>query len=247
LLEGGDKALYAIRDYLLAISSSLTVRPYVYKLVELIKSFPNDREIVLESIISQPSNIWEYDRDVKKIAQEELNKLQQPKEEIKSEEETEISENNQLIPCLTEEPNFPDNFTEVSFRDEGLNQSIKINRDGVYLGFVHIPFSKIVDVKWQPILRPEIAIGGWVKIITPDNPLCPVRKGSWFIIPGDTEERVEKIKKLYPEYYYREQESPRTAAGSQPARVAGSDARRSGAGSDAGQRLCRSRRYKICL
>ena len=107
-----------------------------------------------------------------------------------------------LIPCLTGKPNFPNNFTEVSFHDAGLHNSIKVNRNGVYLDFVHIPFSKIVDVKWQPILRPEIAIGGWVKIITPDNPFCPVREGSWFVMPGNAGERVKKMGKLYPEKFY---------------------------------------------
>jgi len=55
-----------------------------------------------------------------------------------------------------------------------------------------IPFSEIVNIIWQPILRPEIGIGGWFKIITPDNFLCPK-----FVYPY-FEMQNSGHKKIYP-------------------------------------------------
>ena len=165
LLKGGNEALYAIRDYLLAISSSTVVKRNIYKLVELIKSFPGDREIVLKSLISQPTNIWEYYRDVKKVAQKELIKLQQPKEEVKSEDETEISKNNQLIPCLSGEPNFKKKKMSITCKLFGHNWDLcrgKCKRCGknwdkeVIIRLLNLQDKTIIAVENQKVVE-EIA------------------------------------------------------------------------------------------
>ena len=130
---------------------------------------------------------------VRKVANE---KLATKKQTINSPSSFTDIEEEQLIPCLKGEPNFHDGFKEISFSCDGISTTITVNRDGVLLrlqGYKKlIPFSEIVNIKWQPILRPEIAVGGWVKIITSDNYICPKLIGYDFRMPES------ELMRIYP-------------------------------------------------
>jgi uncharacterized membrane protein YhaH (DUF805 family) len=77
LLAGGDVALDAISDFLLACGrgSEKDWWHNVRRLVLLIKQFSGKGESVLNVLIKQESNIWEYQTQVKDVAKEELEEL----------------------------------------------------------------------------------------------------------------------------------------------------------------------------
>jgi uncharacterized protein YndB with AHSA1/START domain len=77
LLAGGDVARKAITDFLLGCGRGMETNWWqnVHHLVQLIKQFPGDSESVLNALIQQESNIWEYQTHVKDVAKEELDEL----------------------------------------------------------------------------------------------------------------------------------------------------------------------------
>lgn len=79
LLSGGTDALTNIVDYLLGCGQGRQSQYWwnnAKRLVRLIRRFPDtDHETPLKRLIYHQSNIWEYQTQVKNVAQEELSEL----------------------------------------------------------------------------------------------------------------------------------------------------------------------------
>lgn len=89
LLAGGNAALQAISDYLILCSTGREASGWwdnSKRLVKLIRRFPSAKaENILNALISQSSSIWEYQTQVKGIAEAESRAIAAEKAPPKSE------------------------------------------------------------------------------------------------------------------------------------------------------------------
>lgn len=102
-----------------------------------------------------------------------------------------------LIDKMTEAPTKKyeiENLQEVQYiplYTQAFYHALKVDRDGVTLGESNtIPFSQIKKVIHQKILSEAPGLGGWVKIVTDDNPAIPELIGGNHKIQGSTKDRV---------------------------------------------------------
>jgi hypothetical protein len=191
LLAGGDAALQAVSDYLIWCSTGREANGWwnnSERLVKLIRRFPGaGAEHILNALLSQSSQIWEYQTQVKAVAEAELHAIAEAETLPKSEP---LEMQSPPSPQLQGAPHFPEGFAEVIFRSDTLNRRLEVNRDGVHIDGVTIPYSQICRVEWFPIEQTAPIRGGWLKLVTLDNPECPELIGEDFRMPGSESLRV---------------------------------------------------------
>jgi len=195
LLAGGADALTAILTYLLHCGQGKQSQGWwsnAKRLVRLIRRFPNeDYANILTQLINYSSNIWEYQTQVKEVAEDELKMLKSPpiiesppveKVEKPAEKIDRTISDDMRIKLEQEEP-----LLSTTYHRAGTRISLKIMQDGVLIGDrLFIPYSDIRKVVWLPIETNRPICGGCLVFVTDDCPDLPIRNDHSFHMPNES-------------------------------------------------------------
>jgi hypothetical protein len=197
LLAGSGKARGVIVDYLLFCASGRQREGWWHgasRLVRLIPRFGlDDGEQALTRLVDQPSNIWEYETQVKNVARELLSAESREKErELEPAPSTAEKIDRSITPELKEALEGQD--TIAKYKCIGFGMMIEVKPDGVLIaGRYFIPFADIQEVVLLPVLESGPSMGGCLKLVTADNPDLPIRDSHSFHMPGQRDARGAHI------------------------------------------------------
>jgi hypothetical protein len=197
LLSGGKDVLTVILTYLLHCGQGKQSQGWwnnAKRLVRLIRRFPNEDYInILTQLVNFQCNIWEFQTQVKNVAQEQITALQEPTAKpdppakIKMVSKSSAKKiDRSMSPETKERIKSQEILKEYKCKYYGLR--IYVTDEGVVLpGNYFIPFNDIREVILLPILEKGPAMGGCLKFVTDDNPELPIRDWHSFHMPGQSD------------------------------------------------------------
>jgi len=174
----------------------------VSRLVRLIRRFPSDDHVkILTRLIKFESDIYEYQTQVKNVAEEELKELKTVSVEtnhVENQSNSQQAAPQKIDRTISEEmlPIFENEETIMSYKCNAFGNIISVMKNGVLLfgkgaGRCFIHFSDICKVMLFPELEEMCALGGCLKLVTKDNPVLPIRDDhSFYVSGGLSNERV---------------------------------------------------------
>jgi hypothetical protein len=188
LLAGGEVAQEAIFNYLIFCSSGKESAGWwsqARRLVKLIARFDLSPDSKAEQLLTQlqekPSNIWEYETQVKHVALalQEDEKLKKDPVPVAT-----VEKINRFLPPEQREL-MGIEAPLKTYECRGLETSITVTEKGVFLlNSYFIPFEDIQEVVLLRVLEDAPACGGCLKLVTQDSPDIPIRDWHSFHMPG---------------------------------------------------------------
>ena len=199
LLKRGSEILPILVDYLLFCSTGRQSEGWWYnakRLVKLIHRFPNvNHKMQLSRLINQQSNIWEYQTEVKDIAETELKLIEKP----------ELADKTPNIICAkdarfvlkqTENFGMPLQRLEALFklRDSSHNWS---DEDKAYYYFIHAGAARVLYPNnnahlafyaAQIFYNPDNTCFGWTFFQVPPSPESAKKLHEQYPLPANMDE-----------------------------------------------------------
>jgi hypothetical protein len=135
----------------------------------------------LTQLQEKPSNIWEYETQVKYVALAILEDEKLKKDPVPV---AAVEKVNRFLPPEQRETMGVEAPLKT-YECRGIHTSIKVTEKGVFLlDSFFIPFEDIQKVVLLPVLEDAPARGGCLKLVTHDNPDIPIRDWHSFHMPG---------------------------------------------------------------
>ncbi|MDR0593262.1 MAG: ankyrin repeat domain-containing protein [Bifidobacteriaceae bacterium] len=190
LLAGGVVARDAVLGYLARCAAGRGDVQWwnsARRLVKLIGRHgivtPKSDQQALRELIDRPSNIWEYETQVKYVAREIL-EADKPRNEPAPSVPSEMRVDRKMT---AEQKKTVMAQAELAVsKCSAYGNEISVRAEGVVLSqWWYIPFSDIRETVLLPVLETGPAMGGALKFVTDDNPDLPIRDSHSFHMPGE--------------------------------------------------------------